>query len=96
MLAEKLETEARYSVYLQRQQRDIDRLNRDRDVVIPSDFDFGAHGGLSNEIAAKLGAARPRSLADAGAIEGITPSALVLLSALLQKHAQGRDVSCQS
>lgn len=90
-IAEKLEIEARYAVYLDRQQRDIDRLNRDRDIVIPDDFDFRAHSGLSGEIRSKLHESRPRSLAEAGAIEGVTPSALVLLSALLQRHGERRS-----
>lgn len=93
-VAEKLEIEARYAVYLDRQQRDIDRLNRDRDTLIPDDFDFRSHSGLSGEIRAKLYEQRPRSLAEAGAIEGVTPSALVLLAALLQRHAQNRSQSC--
>jgi tRNA uridine 5-carboxymethylaminomethyl modification enzyme len=93
-IAEKLTVEAQYAVYLDRQQRDIDRLNRDRDVIIPEDFDFRDHTGLSGEVRVKLHANRPRSLADAGAIEGVTPSALVLLSALLQRHAEKRNATC--
>lgn len=93
-IADKLEIEARYAVYLDRQQRDIERLNRDRDIVIPDDFDFRLHSGFSGEIRTKLHEIRPRSLAEAGAIEGVTPSALVLLSALLQRHAERRSLSC--
>lgn len=93
-IADKLEIEARYAVYLDRQRRDIERLNRDRDIVIPDDFDFRLHSGFSGEIRTKLHEIRPRSLAEAGAIEGVTPSALVLLSALLQRHAERRSLSC--
>jgi tRNA uridine 5-carboxymethylaminomethyl modification enzyme len=93
-IAEKLETEARYSVYLDRQRRDIERLDRDRDVLIPDDFDFRMHSGLSGEMRAKLHEIRPRSLAEAGVIEGVTPSALVLLSALLQRHSEKRNALC--
>jgi tRNA uridine 5-carboxymethylaminomethyl modification enzyme len=93
-ISDKLEIEARYAVYLDRQKRDIERLNRDRDVAIPEDFDFRLHSGFSGEIRTKLHESRPRSLAEAGEIEGVTPSALVLLSALLQRHAEKRGPSC--
>lgn len=90
-LAEALEIEAHYAVYLERQQRDIDRIKRDLDVLIPSDFDFRLYPALSNEIRSKLDAQRPRSLAEAGRIEGVTPSALVLLAALLRQDVQRRS-----
>ncbi|MGL5447565.1 MAG: tRNA uridine-5-carboxymethylaminomethyl(34) synthesis enzyme MnmG [Rhabdaerophilum sp.] len=91
VIAEKLEIEAKYAVYLDRQQRDIDRLNRDRETAIPADFDFHSHTSLSGEIRIKLHERRPRSLAEASGIEGMTPSALVLLSALLRRHEQQRS-----
>ncbi|CAN1569132.1 GidA Flavin-dependent tRNA uridine 5-carboxymethylaminomethyl modification enzyme GidA [Rhabdaerophilaceae bacterium] len=88
IVAEKLEIEARYAVYLERQKRDIAGVERDRGLVIPDGFDFSAIPGLSTEIRSKLSAARPRNLADAAALEGITPAALVLLSALVQRSVR--------
>lgn len=82
---EALETEARYSVYLERQSEDIARLNRDRQLSIPAGFDFGTIVGLSSEVRFKLDSIRPRSIADASEIEGMTPSALVLLAAVLRR-----------
>lgn len=84
-IAEKLEVEAKYAVYLERQSRDIERLNKDRAIVIPGDFDYAAQPGLSSEVRSKLQAIRPRSLADAAQIEGMTPSAMTLLAALLRR-----------
>jgi tRNA uridine 5-carboxymethylaminomethyl modification enzyme len=82
---EALEIEARYRVYLDRQRQDILRLERDRLVVIPVDFQFDDIPGLSNEVKSKLRDFRPRSLAEASDIEGMTPSALALLAARLRK-----------
>jgi tRNA uridine 5-carboxymethylaminomethyl modification enzyme len=82
---EALETEARYAVYLDRQAADIERLERDRGIAIPEDFLFSGIPGLSGELRTKLESIRPRSVAEAGDIEGMTPSALVLLTALLRK-----------
>lgn len=82
---EALTTEARYHVYLDRQRQDVARLERDRLIAVPADFDFGDIPGLSNEVKTKLVGARPRTLAEAATIEGMTPSALVLLAARLRK-----------
>lgn len=82
---ELLETEARYHVYLERQADDIARVRRDQGIPIPANFDFGAISGLSGELRSKLDSIRPRSIAAAAEIEGMTPSALVLLSAVLRR-----------
>ncbi len=82
-----LETEGKYSVYLARQAEDLERVERDRGMVIPGDFRFEHVLGLSNELRHKLESIRPRSIHEAGQIEGMTPAALVLLAAILRKRA---------
>ncbi|MCZ8184941.1 MAG: tRNA uridine-5-carboxymethylaminomethyl(34) synthesis enzyme MnmG [Beijerinckiaceae bacterium] len=84
---ELLETEGKYSVYLARQAEDLERVARDREVAIPGDFRFEQVVGLSNELRQKLDLIRPRSIYEAGQIEGMTPAALVLLTAILRKRA---------
>lgn len=83
---EKLETEAKYAVYLDRQARDVERLRRDMNMLIPEDLAYGDHSGFSGEIRQKLTSIRPRSIAEAADIEGMTPTALLLLSALVQRN----------
>lgn len=85
---EALETEARYHVYLDRQREDISRLKRDQAISIAPDFDFDSVVGLSAEVRAKMKSIRPRSIAEASEIEGITPSALVLLSAVMRRKSK--------
>lgn len=80
-----LSTEAKYSVYLDRQRDDIARLKSEQAVVIPETFEFDRLVGLSTEVREKLIRSRPRTVADAGMIEGMTPSALVLLAASLRR-----------
>nr|WP_150285852.1 tRNA uridine-5-carboxymethylaminomethyl(34) synthesis enzyme MnmG [Rhabdaerophilum calidifontis] len=87
--AESLETEARYSVYLARQREDIARLERDRGLLLPDELDYREMGGLSAELRGKLHAIRPRSIAEAADIEGMTPSALVFLAALARRLSSG-------
>jgi tRNA uridine 5-carboxymethylaminomethyl modification enzyme len=85
---ESLETEARYAVYLDRQKLDIARVEKDQAIAIPEDFDYALLSGLSNELRVKLELIRPRTVAEAADIEGITPSALVLISASLRRKSK--------
>ena len=80
-----LKRDALYAQYIKRQARDVENLARDEEHAIPRDFDFEALGGLSNELKQKLGAARPETLGQAGRIDGMTPAALTLILAHLQK-----------
>jgi len=82
-LVRQVETEARYSVYLVRQAQDAERLRRDEalDLSVFDAAGFESVPGLSQEIRTKLDLIRPRSIAQAGRIEGMTPAALMILAA---------------
>ncbi|PWB84518.1 MAG: tRNA uridine-5-carboxymethylaminomethyl(34) synthesis enzyme MnmG [Methylocystaceae bacterium] len=79
--AARVETDARYAVYLQRQHADIEAYRRDEQLALPVSLDYGQIGGLSAELQSKLSFLRPRTLGQAQRIEGITPAALTLLAA---------------
>ncbi|MEF3367329.1 tRNA uridine-5-carboxymethylaminomethyl(34) synthesis enzyme MnmG [Methylocystis sp. 9N] len=79
--AERVETEARYAVYLDRQQADIDAYRRDEALALPEGLDYAAIAGLSAELRGKLAFLRPRTIGQAQRIDGMTPSALTLLAA---------------
>lgn len=79
------EVDCRYAIYIERQDAEVDALKKDRAIHIPADFDYTALIGLSNELRGKLKAARPGDLAAAGNIDGMTPTALTLILAHLQK-----------
>ena len=76
---EQLEIDAKYDVYLARQAADIAAFRRDEALELPDEIDYGAVKGLSNEARAKLIALRPRTIGQAGRIDGLTPAALTLL-----------------
>ncbi|KQT42914.1 tRNA uridine 5-carboxymethylaminomethyl modification protein [Aureimonas sp. Leaf454] len=81
----RIEIEAGYDVYLDRQIRDLERLRRSESLEIPVGFDFGRLKGLSNELRQKLEERRPATLADAERIDGMTPSALALILVSLRR-----------
>ena len=82
----RVSADATYAVYLDRQSAEIDSYQRDQALSLPQDLDLAGISGLSNELRAKLEAAQPANLAQAGRIEGMTPAALTLLAA----HARRR------
>ncbi len=90
-VAEVLQIEASYAVYMQRQSADINDIKRDEDRKIPEDFDFQSLSGLSNELKQKLEKARPDNIAQAARVDGMTPAAISLLLALLRKSTATRS-----
>jgi tRNA uridine 5-carboxymethylaminomethyl modification enzyme len=84
-IAEQIEIDAKYDVYLSRQAADIAAYRRDESFELPDDFDYGALPGLSNEMKQKLQTHRPRTIGQAGRIDGVTPAALTLLVAHVRR-----------
>ncbi len=84
-IAEQIEIDAKYEVYLSRQAADVESYRRDESLVLPDDIDYATLPGLSNEVRHKLQTHRPRTIGQAGRIDGITPAALTLLVAHLRR-----------
>ena len=87
-IAGQLEKDSLYASYIERQNADAAALRRDEEKKIPDDFDFTILDGLSNELKAKLDKHRPKSIAQAGKIEGITPAALMLILVKLRQKSE--------
>ena len=84
-IVEQIEADAIYAGYLDRQQKDIEMYQRDENLKIPNEFDYGFIAGLSNELKQKLIAARPGTIAQASRIDGMTPAALTLILAYIKR-----------
>ncbi|HXW49615.1 MAG TPA: tRNA uridine-5-carboxymethylaminomethyl(34) synthesis enzyme MnmG [Xanthobacteraceae bacterium] len=84
-IAAQLEIDAKYHVYLSRQAADVESYRRDESLVLDADIDFAALPGLSNEVRQKLQQHRPRTIGQAGRIDGVTPAALTLLAAHMRR-----------
>jgi len=87
-ILEQLEIDAKYDVYLERQAADIAAFRRDESLELPDAIDYGRIKGLSNEARQKLCAIRPRTIGQAGRIDGITPAALTLLVAHVRRKGR--------
>ena len=84
-VAEQIEIDAKYDVYLSRQASDVAAYRRDESFTLPDDLDYAALPGLSNEVKQKLIAQKPRTIGHAGKIDGVTPAALTLLVAHVKR-----------
>jgi tRNA uridine 5-carboxymethylaminomethyl modification enzyme len=88
-IAAQLEIDAKYHVYLSRQAADVESYRRDESLVLGENLDYATLPGLSNEVRQKLQLHRPRTIGQAGRIDGVTPAALTLLVAYLRRARGG-------
>jgi tRNA uridine 5-carboxymethylaminomethyl modification enzyme len=79
-------TDARYAVYVDRQEADVARLKRDDSVIVPRGTIFADIPGLSNEMAERLQSAQPETLGQAARVRGISPGALTALLAWIRRQ----------
>lgn len=86
-IGEQVEIDAKYAVYLHRQEADIASFRREESAPLP-EVDYRALAGISNEIKAKLELIRPRTIGQASRIDGMTPAALALLAAHAKRAAR--------
>jgi tRNA uridine 5-carboxymethylaminomethyl modification enzyme len=84
---EQVEIDAGYAGYLDRQSADAEALRREEGLTLPANLDYAAIGGLSHEVREKLILVLPRTLGQAGRIEGVTPGALTALLSHVKKSA---------
>ena len=91
-MAQRIETEIRYAGYIAREERIIRDIQRHEQVAIPEDFDYSPIETMTLEAREKLCKIRPRTLAQAGRIPGVSPSDLAQLSiVLLKARAQQKE-----
>jgi tRNA uridine 5-carboxymethylaminomethyl modification enzyme len=88
-IAVHLEIDAKYDVYLKRQTADVEAFRRDESLVLTG-IDYSAVPGLSNEARNRLEKAQPRTVGQAGRLDGLTPAALGILAAYLRRERRKR------
>ncbi|WP_418181171.1 tRNA uridine-5-carboxymethylaminomethyl(34) synthesis enzyme MnmG [Aliarcobacter lanthieri] len=78
-LKEQIIIEAKYYRYIQKQQKQIEKMKKMLKLRIPDEFSYKGLPGLSNEVVEKLEKHRPPTLYNASLISGITPAALDII-----------------
>jgi tRNA uridine 5-carboxymethylaminomethyl modification enzyme len=80
-----VETAVKYEGYLLRQQQAVSRAQRAEKRRIPEGFPFGRVPGLSREMVQRFTETRPETLGQAQRIPGVTPAAVAVVGAYLDR-----------
>jgi tRNA uridine 5-carboxymethylaminomethyl modification enzyme len=87
-----VETEFKYEGYIRRELAAVERQQRQEGRRIPDHFKFAGIPGLSREIVDRLSDVRPATLGQAGRVPGVTPAALAVIAAYLDRPAVAPEV----
>lgn len=80
-----VETRIKYQGYIERQERQVEKLKRMEGVRLPDTIDYNDVYGLTTEVREKLSRVRPVSLGQASRIAGVTPAALMAIQVHLKR-----------
>lgn len=78
-VVEQAEIQVKYSGYIEKEKNNADKLTRLEDVIIPEQFNFDNIQSISIEAKQKLNKIRPRTIAQASRISGVSPSDVSVL-----------------
>ncbi len=81
-----VESDVKYEGFVQKQLNEIEKMRRLEETVIPEEFDYGSIAGLLIESKVKMDTVRPRTLAAASRISGVTPADISLLALYISKQ----------
>jgi len=85
-IVEQIEIDGRYAGYMVRQEADIRAFNKDENLLLPTELDYDAIGGLSTEMRQKFKQVKPETLGGAARIPGVTPAAVVALLRFVKRR----------
>jgi tRNA uridine 5-carboxymethylaminomethyl modification enzyme len=88
---EQIEIQVKYSGYIERQQKEIEKHRRNEETALPQKMDYADVNGLSSEIREKLNRIQPSSIGQASRIAGMTPAAISILLVHLKKSSKGKE-----
>ena len=80
---EQAEVNIKYKGYIEKEKENVAKLNRLENVKIPEGFDYIKITSLSSEAKQKMNKIRPKTLAQAGRISGVSPADINVLMVYL-------------
>ena len=78
-VVEQAEIQVKYSGYIEKEKNNADKITRLEDMIIPDNFNFDKIQSISIEAKQKLNKIRPRTIAQASRISGVSPSDISVL-----------------
>ena len=80
-----IQTAVKYAGYLERQQKEIERMRSWESRAIPGEFDYASIRAMSHEAREKLASIQPANVGQASRIPGVTPADLSILVVHLER-----------
>lgn len=90
-VSEQVQIESLYEGYIEKQQEQVDRMEKLERRQLPPELDYRTIQGLRDEAQEKLQAIRPRSLGQAGRISGVSPADISILLVYLEQYRRKND-----
>jgi len=90
-VSDQITIQSKYKGYIERQFKEVDRLNIQKNTRIPLDINFNLVAGLSTEVIQKLKTVQPETLDQASRISGVTPAAITQLLIYLRNNKKASD-----
>ena len=84
-IQEQAEINIKYKGYIEKEKENVAKLQRMENIKIPDDFDFSKVASLSSEALQKMNNIRPKSIAQASRISGVSPADINVLLIYLGK-----------
>ncbi|SHH08754.1 tRNA uridine-5-carboxymethylaminomethyl(34) synthesis enzyme MnmG [Chryseobacterium oranimense] len=78
-IREQAEINIKYKGYIEKEKENVAKLNRLENIKIPEDFDYKSLSSLSSEAKQKMSNVRPKTIAQAGRISGVSPADINVL-----------------
>lgn len=88
--AQIIHAELRYDPYIKREEKEVHKAQVYKNLVLPENFNYTNMPGLSKELQQKLTLSKPKTIADAALIPGMTPAAVSLLIFKSHEYAKNR------
>ncbi len=88
--AQQIETNIKYSGYIDKQMKQVERARALENMKIPEGIDYSAITGLRLEARSKLGAVRPENIGRASRISGVSPSDIAVLMVFIERYRRER------
>ena len=92
-ISSEIETEIKYSGYINKQLKEVEKFKKLESMKLPEDLNYYEIPGLSNEMKEKFSRVRPTSIGQALRIPGVTPAAISAIQIYLKKHSGSKAVS---
>jgi tRNA uridine 5-carboxymethylaminomethyl modification enzyme gidA len=84
-IQEQAEINIKYKGYIEKEKENVAKLQKMENIKIPEDFDFSKVASLSSEALQKMNNIRPKNIAQASRISGVSPADINVLLIYLGK-----------